>query len=202
MTAQGETARRVVHFAMGGLAFLLPYLTPMQAACAAGAAVLFNLFLLPHVGPSLFRRGERESPWRSGVVIYPATVLLLVILFHRHMEIAGAAWAILAAGDSAAGWIGRRFGRTPIPWNRSKTVEGSCAFAVAAFAFSWAVLVWMGRRPLEAALLAAIQRGYDAHWLDEYPQRIRALTVQQVNMAIKQYIDPARLVVVEVGSVQ
>ena len=171
MTAQGETARRVVHFAMGGLAFLLPYLTPMQAACAAGAAVLFNLFLLPHVGPSLFRRGERESPWRSGVVIYPTTVLLLVLLFHRHMEIAGAAWAILAAGDSAAGWIGRRFGRTPIPWNRSKTMEGSCAFAVAAFAFSWAVLVWMGRRPLEAALLAATASVFAA-FMESLPWRL------------------------------
>jgi len=145
-----ETARRAVHFAMGGLAFLLPYLTPLQAACAAGGAVVFNLYVLPRVGPGLFRSGERDSPWRSGVVIYPVTILLLVLLFRRHLEIAGAAWAILAAGDSAAGWIGGRFGRTPIPWNRSKTVEGSCAFAVAAFVFSWAVLVWMGRGPLAA----------------------------------------------------
>jgi uncharacterized protein (TIGR00297 family) len=171
MTAHGETARRVVHFAMGGLVFLLPYLTPLQAACAAGGAVLFNLFLLPRIGPSLFRRGERESPWRSGVVIYPVTVLLLVLLFHRHMEIAGAAWAILAAGDSAAGFIGSRFGRTPIPWNRSKTAEGSCAFAAAAFGFSWAALVWMGRRPLEAALLAATASLFAA-FMESLPWRL------------------------------
>jgi len=56
-------------------------------------------------------------------------------------------------------------------------------------------------RGLAAALLAAIERGYDASWLDEYPQRIRALTLEQVNTAIKQYVDPTRLVVVEAGSV-
>jgi len=155
MTASRETPRRIVHFSMGGLAFLLPYLTPLQAVGAAGGAVVFNLWLLPRLAPALFRRGERESPWRSGIVLYPATVLVLLLIFRHRMEIAGAAWAILAAGDSAAGFIGRRFGRTPIPWNRSKTTEGSCAFAFSAFVFSWALLVWMGRSPLEAALLSA-----------------------------------------------
>jgi len=56
-------------------------------------------------------------------------------------------------------------------------------------------------RGIAAALLAAIERGYDARWLDEYPQRIKALTLEQVNAAIKQYVDPTRLVVVEAGSV-
>ena len=149
-----DRSRRLVHFAMGGLAFLLPYLTPVQAACAAGGAVAFNVLLLPRLSPSLFRKGEREAPWRSGIVIYPVSVLLLVLLFRHRLEIAGAAWAILAAGDSAAGWVGRRHGRRPLPWNRSKTWEGSAAFAIAGFVFSWAILVWMGRGALVGALLA------------------------------------------------
>jgi uncharacterized protein (TIGR00297 family) len=195
--AHRETARSVVHLSMGGLAFLLPYLTPLQAACAAGGAVLFNLFLLPRVGPSLFRRGERDSPWRSGVVIYPVTVLLLVVLFNSHMEIAGAAWAILAAGDSAAGWIGRRHGRTRIPWNRSKTAEGSVAFAIAAFVFSWAVLAWMGRGPLEAALLAGTTSLFAA-FMESLPWRLDDnLTVPMLSaicLAGLVRVDPDRLV--------
>lgn len=171
MPTHGETARRVVHFAVGGMAFLLPYLTPVQAACAAGGAVAFNLFLLPRVGPSLFRLAERITPWRSGIVIYPVAVLLLILLFHRRMEIAGAAWAILAGGDSAAGWIGRRFGRRPIPWNRSKTVEGSVAYAAAAFVFSWAVLVWMGRGPVEAAFLSGAASPFAA-FMESLPWRL------------------------------
>ncbi len=154
MAARGETGRRAVHFAMGGLAFVLPYLTPVQAAGAAGGAVLFNLVVLPRLLPSLFREGERRAPWRSGIAIYPVAVLLLILLFHRRMEIAGAAWGIMAAGDSAAGLVGRRFGRRPIPWNRAKTAEGSIAFAAAAFLMSWAVLVFMGRGAVEAAFFA------------------------------------------------
>jgi len=167
----GEAARRAVHFAMGGLAFVLPCLTPRLAACAAGSAVVFNLLLLPRLAPSLFRRGEIDAPWRSGIVIYPVAVLLLVLLFHRRMEIAGAAWAIMAAGDSAAGWVGRRCGRRPIPWNRSKTMEGSAAFAIAAFAFSWAVLVWMGRGSLEAALLSGSASLFAA-FMESLPWRL------------------------------
>ena len=49
MPATGEGARRAVHFAMGGLAFLLPGLTPLQAACAAGGS------------PTAYFRQERSS---------------------------------------------------------------------------------------------------------------------------------------------
>jgi uncharacterized protein (TIGR00297 family) len=171
MPPGGEGARRAVHLAMGGLAFLLPSLTPLQATCAAAAAVGLNLFVLPRFAPKLFRRGEIESPWRSGIVLYPVAVLLLILLFHRRMEIAGAAWGIMAAGDSAAGWVGRRWGRRPIPWNRSKTIEGSAAFAVAALAFSWAILAWMGRGPLEAAFLSGAASVFAA-WIESLPWRL------------------------------
>src|SRR6185503_19953514 len=55
----------------------------LERAGAGGAAVLFNLLALPRLAPSIFREGERGAPWRSGIVIYPIAVLLLVILFHR-----------------------------------------------------------------------------------------------------------------------
>ena len=171
MQERGETGRRAVHFAMGGLAFILPSLTALQAACAAGGAVLFNLLVLPRLAPSLFREGERRTPWRSGIAIYPVAVLLLILLFHRRMEIAGAAWGIMAAGDSAAGLVGRRFGRHPIPWNRSKTAEGSIAFVLAASMFSWAVLVFMGQGAVEAAFFAGSASLFAA-FMESLPWRL------------------------------
>ena len=51
------------------------------------------------------------------------------------------------------------------------------------------------------ALLQAVQRGYDVSWLDEYPDAINALTISQVNAAIKKHVDPSRLVLVEAGTV-
>jgi zinc protease len=52
------------------------------------------------------------------------------------------------------------------------------------------------------AILVAIQRGYDLTWLDGYPEAIKALTRTQVNTAIKTHLDPAKMVLVEAGSVK
>src|SRR2546428_110967 len=171
MPSHGETGRNAVHLVVGGLAFLLRYLTPPEAASAACVAIFLNALVLPRLAPSLFRQEERRRPWRSGVVIYPIAVLLLILLFHRRMEVAAAAWGIMAAGDSAAGFVGRRFGRRRIPWNPSKTAEGSIAFTLAATLFSWAVLAWMGRGLSEAALLGACTSLFAA-FLESLPWRL------------------------------
>ncbi len=54
---------------------------------------------------------------------------------------------------------------------------------------------------LAGAILTNIQRGYDVNWLDEFPEAVNALTRTQVNAAIKTHIDPAKMVLVEAGSV-
>jgi zinc protease len=51
------------------------------------------------------------------------------------------------------------------------------------------------------AVLQAVQCGYEVSWLDEYPDAIKAFTPSQVNAAIKKYLDPTRLVLVEAGTV-
>src|SRR5256712_4873905 len=196
MPSHGETGRNAVHLVVGGLAFLLRYLTPPEAASAACVAIFLNALVLPRLAPSLFRQEERRRPWRSGVVIYPIAVLLLILLFHRRMEVAAAAWGIMAAGDSAAGFVGRRFGRRRIPWNPSKTAEGSIAFTLAATLFSWAVLAWMGRGLSEAALLGACTSLFAA-FMESLPWRLDDnLTVPLLSgvfLAGLMQFDPGRL---------
>ena len=53
---------------------------------------------------------------------------------------------------------------------------------------------------LATALLNAVQRGYAPEWLDEYPRRIQALTLEEVNAAIKKFLDPGKMVLVQAGS--
>ncbi len=53
---------------------------------------------------------------------------------------------------------------------------------------------------MASALLGAVKRGVGLEWLDQYPVQIQATTVAQVNQAIKQHIDPARLVEVKAGT--
>jgi zinc protease len=54
---------------------------------------------------------------------------------------------------------------------------------------------------LADTILTNVQRGYDVAWLDEYPRAVNAVTLQQVNGAIKAHLNPAAMVLVEAGSV-
>ena len=54
---------------------------------------------------------------------------------------------------------------------------------------------------LSSALLDAIHRGYDVKWLDEYPQRINALTLEQVNGAIKKHLQPEKMTIIKAGDI-
>lgn len=54
---------------------------------------------------------------------------------------------------------------------------------------------------LASALQQAVLRGYPVSWLDDYPRAIQALTLDEVNRAIKEHIDPAKMVLVKAGTV-
>lgn len=53
---------------------------------------------------------------------------------------------------------------------------------------------------MASALLGAVKRGVGVEWLDQYPLRIEAATVQEVNQAIKRHIDPAKMAQVKAGT--
>lgn len=50
-------------------------------------------------------------------------------------------------------------------------------------------------------ILSTLQRGYDLKWLDEYPAKVEALTLPEVNGAIKKHLDPEKMVLVKAGTV-
>ena len=53
---------------------------------------------------------------------------------------------------------------------------------------------------MAGALLTAVNRGYDVGWLDEFPVKVRALTVEQINGAIKKYLKPDGMVLIKAGT--
>jgi uncharacterized protein (TIGR00297 family) len=109
---------------MGALALLLPYLTWWQAALLAIVALGFNVLVLPRIGSRLYRPAELGRGPATGIVIYPAAVLALIVLFPKRPDVAASAWGILAIGDGMATIVGRAIGRQRLPWNRDKTLEG------------------------------------------------------------------------------
>ena len=143
-----EDARQLVHIAMGSFALLLRYLHWWQAAILAGTAVAFNMWLLRRVTRGrLHRPSEGNAAVPTGIVFYPTSVLLLLLLIPSRPDIVAAAWGILAAGDGAATLIGRRSKGARIPWNRHKSLAGTIAFIIAGSA-AGSFLAWWCRPAL------------------------------------------------------
>jgi uncharacterized protein (TIGR00297 family) len=139
------STRKIVHMSMLIFAFLLPYLTWQQAAGCALLALLFNVAVLPRIGADL-----RKSPssaagggvW-TGIVIYPISVLALILLYRHDLHIAAAAWAIMALGDGTASVAGGALGGPALPWNREKTWSGFLGFIVAGTAGAYVLTRWV-----------------------------------------------------------
>lgn len=140
-----ETLRQWVHIAFGAAALLLPFLHWYQAATLAAVAVIFNIRLLKKIaGDRLHRPLELQQAVPSGLVLYPTSILLMLLMFPSRPDIVAGAWGILAVGDGAATLAGRRHGVTRWPWNPQKSVVGSIVLALAGGA-AGAFLCWWCR---------------------------------------------------------
>ncbi len=154
------STRKIVHMSMLGFAFLLPFLTWPEAAGAAVLALLFNLFLLPNLGADLSKNtslvdtapgSPRDRDWGladeqgvwTGIILYPISVLALILIYRHHLEVAAAAWAIMALGDGAAGIAGERVRGAALPWNKRKTWPGWVAFILAGSAGAYVLTRWV-----------------------------------------------------------
>ena len=168
MTAYSETTRQTVHISMAGFALLLRYLTWPQAAALAAVAVAFNAFVLPTVAPRIIRKTDVRGP-RAGVLYYPASVLMLVLVFRERLDIVAAAWGVMAFGDGFATLVGTQAAGPRLPWNRDKSWNGLFAFIAAGSLGSVALALWVAPSlpespatlflvagPIAATLIAAI----------------------------------------------
>ncbi len=54
---------------------------------------------------------------------------------------------------------------------------------------------------LAGTILSAVHYGYPLTWIDEYPQRLNAVTLEQVNSAIKKHLTPDNFVLIKAGTV-
>jgi uncharacterized protein (TIGR00297 family) len=144
--------RKIVHISMLGFAFLLPFLTWLQAAGAAMLALLFNLLILPRLGVDLRKQpsGEfqaldassEENIW-TGIILYPVSVLTLILIYRHRLDVVAAVWAILALGDGAASVAGQALEGPALAWNRRKTWAGFLAFVFVGTAGAYALARWV-----------------------------------------------------------
>jgi uncharacterized protein (TIGR00297 family) len=139
----GEWKRKIVHIAVGGFALALRFLTPFQAALMAIAAFVFNWQVLPRIGgKSMWREGELARGRARGILIYPLSVLGLILVFHDRLWMAAAIWGLLALGDGMASIIGQALRGPSLPWNDSKGWLGFIAFVLFGTLGAFVLAVW------------------------------------------------------------
>ena len=126
-----ERLRKSLHIAFGLFAFGLKWLPWWVATGVAAVAVLGNWLVLHKIVGRAVARHERG--WDAGIVLYPLSVLALILLFRNNLHIAGVAWGVLAFGDGFATIIGKRFGGPRLPWNSGKTWAGFLGFIAAGY---------------------------------------------------------------------
>jgi uncharacterized protein (TIGR00297 family) len=142
-STHAEGARQWVHVGSVGFALLLRWLTWPQAAALACTAFLFNLIVLPRIGGRrLYRPEDARRGYPLGILLYPIAVLTLILIFRTRLDVAAAAWAILAFGDGMATLVGRRVEGRRLPWNAEKSIAGTAAFALAGSAGAIALALW------------------------------------------------------------
>jgi uncharacterized protein (TIGR00297 family) len=130
-----ESWRKLVHVGLGFIAFSLGVLPWTVAAGCAFAAIVFNLFVLPQAGGGSISRSARGTD--LGIVLYPISVFLLIVIFRHEPLIAAVGWIALAFGDGMATVIGRNLGGPRVPWNREKSLLGSLGFFEIALPAAW-----------------------------------------------------------------
>lgn len=146
-----EAKRKLVHVAVGGFALLLRFLSWPGAAALAAGALLFNWLLLPRVGGrALWRREELERGFPPGILLYPASVLLLVLLFREELWKVAALWGVLALGDGMASVVGLSLGGPRLPWNPRKSWSGLAAFVFFGGLGATALAGWTRAEPVAA----------------------------------------------------
>jgi uncharacterized protein (TIGR00297 family) len=202
VSGHSEPARQWVHIGSGGFAVLLRWLTWWQAALMALVALVFNVLLLPRLGGRhLYRPSDVARGFPLGILLYPLSVLLLILSFPTRLDIVAAAWAILAVGDGMATLVGHAattfdvetaehaeetgsvrsvssalFHRR-LPWNPDKSVAGTTAFALFASLASVALAWWVRPSvdpvpPLAFTILAPLAASVAAAFVESIPVKL------------------------------
>ncbi len=148
--ARSELLRKLVHIGCVGFAFLLRFMNGGQAAVMAASAFLFNWQVLPRIGgKGLWRGADHDKGYPVGILLYPLSVLGLVLFFWNSLWMAAAVWGVLAVGDGMASLVGQAVGGPRLPWNRDKGWVGFVSFVVFGTLAAAVLIAWTARLPVD-----------------------------------------------------
>ena len=137
-----ETKRKIVHISMAGFALFIGRLEPAIISLLCGVAFLNNWLVLPRItGRAIERDTDKARGFALGILIYPAVLLLLSLVFYDKQVFVAVGWGAMAFGDGFAGLLGKAFGGPRLPWNPEKGWLGSFAFVVMGTALTMGLIM-------------------------------------------------------------
>ncbi|HUP61909.1 MAG TPA: DUF92 domain-containing protein [Thermoanaerobaculia bacterium] len=149
-----ETLRKTLHIAIGFAALLLKFFPWYVTAGVSALFVLSNMLVLPRIGGRHVARHERG--YDAGIVLYPAAVTVLIVVFREQLHYAAIAWAMLAFGDGIATLAGKALRIASLPWNRDKSWGGFIACFLGGAIGGIGVTYFLGYRKPVVVLIAAL----------------------------------------------
>jgi phytol kinase len=114
------------------LAALVPLAITAQVALV-GSGVIKD----PAAVQAMSRTGDRREILR-GPLYYGIVFILCTLVFWRTSPVGFLALMLMCGGDGLADLVGRRWGKTKLPFNASKSWVGCLTFLLAGFAFACA----------------------------------------------------------------
>ena len=144
-------SRKIIHMGTGPL-FVLCWLLFTNHPTARYLAALVPLvitiqFAMIGLGiiqdeaavQAMSRTGDRREVLK-GPLFYGIIFVVLTIVYWKNSPIGITALMLMCGGDGMADIIGRRFGKTPLPWAKHKTWVGSLGMLLGGWVFTVFIL--------------------------------------------------------------
>jgi phytol kinase len=150
---ESRLSRKIIHISTGPL-FIVCWLLFADQPIARWLAALVPFavtaqFALVGLGvikddaavQAMSRTGDRRELLR-GPLYYGIIFIVVTLLFWKNSPVGIVALMLLCGGDGLADVVGRRWGRTRLPWNQGKSWVGSAAMLLGGFGFAFLAL-WL-----------------------------------------------------------
>lgn len=137
------TQVRILQLALIAPAFLVYALNWRETVGLAILILLFEFLVVRRLSAAPADANDLPGEARTGAILWPVAILVLALVFRRHLDVVAGAWALVAIGDTAAGVIGQSRGAHLLPFNREKTWEGFAGFVLLGGAAALLLTLWV-----------------------------------------------------------
>lgn len=134
--------RTIIHMCLALLALIIGHWHWAFVFIVILLMLGFNLLILPKLKIDIYSYNDSDKPfYRSSLIIYPLSLLFLMIFYAKPYVIAGV-WAVMGFGLGISAISEQIISRKKLPWNKEKSWEWLLAFIISSFIASYLFISW------------------------------------------------------------